>query len=638
MRSCIIAVHEANSARSLTRVPPLIEIVSLAMLLLQATLLAYSASVHSPMSNEIGHVPAGLSHWTYGMYDLYRVNPPLPRMVSTLPLLFCDELKRDWGNYSVSPYSREETPMGIRFTKANGIRTLDWFRIARWAGIPFALLGGYVCYLWARRLWGQAAGLLSLTLWCTSPMILGHGALVMPDVPAASLGVTAAYCYWRWLIHPGWNGAFLAGITLGLAQLTKTTLLLLCPLWLVLLAVACQYRRRESRSNGRMVAMFACQLIIALYLLNMGYLFRGSLLTLDSYVFRSTLLSGQVRTSDEAAFGNRFAGTLLGRVPVPFPRDYIYGIDRQKADFEEGERSYLRGNWNEQGGWWYYHVYGLAVKTPIGTLSLLGMAVLVPIFVRLNRRPPLDEVAVLAPAIGVIALVSCNTGFSNHVRYCIPALPFLFIFAGRVSQAAFSRRWLCFPLAICLFSSAVASLVVFPHSLSFFNSLASGPEQGHKHLLESNSACGQDLIFLKGWLDDHPEVDDLYLVTIGWTHPRVLGIEFQLPPPSCVHPANGAQATSDCMNLGPVPGWFAVDVNFLHGSHRPVATPPAGWKKIPPLGPNYEYFRKLQPVASAGYSIYIYHIALEDANRVRHELGLPGLPEEWEREQERVPP
>jgi hypothetical protein len=28
----------------------------------------------------------------------------------------------------------------------------------------------------------------------------------------------------------------------------------------------------------------------------------------------------------------------------------------------------------------------------------------------------------------------------------------------------------------------------------------------------------------------------------------------------------------------------------------------------------------------AGYSIYIYHISLDEANRVRRELGLPELP------------
>lgn len=44
----------------------------------------------------------------------------------------------------------------------------------------------------------------------------------------------------------------------------------------------------------------------------------------------------------------------------------------------------------------------------------------------------------------------------------------------------------------------------------------------------------------------------------------------------------------------------------------------------------YEHFLHFEPVAMAGYSIYIYHITLDDANRVRRELGLPELPEDWQ--------
>jgi hypothetical protein len=42
------------------------------------------------------------------------------------------------------------------------------------------------------------------------------------------------------------------------------------------------------------------------------------------------------------------------------------------------------------------------------------------------------------------------------------------------------------------------------------------------------------------------------------------------------------------------------------------------------------YFSNFDPVAMAGYSIRIYHITIEDANRVRRELGLPELPEDYE--------
>ncbi len=39
----------------------------------------------------------------------------------------------------------------------------------------------------------------------------------------------------------------------------------------------------------------------------------------------------------------------------------------------------------------------------------------------------------------------------------------------------------------------------------------------------------------------------------------------------------------------------------------------------------YRYFLNFEPVAMAGYSIYIYHITLDEANQVRRELGLKEL-------------
>jgi hypothetical protein len=66
------------------------------------------------------------------------------------------------------------------------------------------------------------------------------------------------------------------------------------------------------------------------------------------------------------------------------------------------------------------------------------------------------------------------------------------------------------------------------------------------------------------------------------------------------------------------PGWYAVDVNLLHRTNSPPKSIQDG------LGE----FVHDEPVAMAGYSIYIYHITLEDANRVRRKLGLPPLDED----------
>ena len=79
------------------------------------------------------------------------------------------------------------------------------------------------------------------------------------------------------------------------------------------------------------------------------------------------------------------------------------------------------------------------------------------------------------------------------------------------------------------------------------------------------------------------------------------------------------------MGTGPQPGWYAISVNYLHPVGAAATTDGEGkWKILD--GDCYGYFRRFRPVATAGYSIYVYHIEWADANRVRRELGLPELP------------
>ena len=117
---------------------------------------------------------------------------------------------------------------------------------------------------------------------------------------------------------------------------------------------------------------------------------------------------------------------------MPFPRDYIQGLDRQCTDFEEGWRSYLCGQW-KKGGWWYYHLFGLAIKTPIGTMTtfLLAVALSIGSICRGRTTGWRDEAFLLAPGIAILILVSSEVGFSKHVRYVIPALPFIIIWTAK---------------------------------------------------------------------------------------------------------------------------------------------------------------------------------------------------------------
>src|SRR5207248_11533193 len=93
------------------------------------------------------------------------------------------------------------------------------------------IVGGLVVYAWSSRLYGGPGGLLSLALWVFCPNVLAHARLVTTDVAATSLGVLATFAFWLYLQRPTWRRAALAGFALGLAQLTKFSLILLYGLW-----------------------------------------------------------------------------------------------------------------------------------------------------------------------------------------------------------------------------------------------------------------------------------------------------------------------------------------------------------------------------------------------------------------------
>jgi 4-amino-4-deoxy-L-arabinose transferase-like glycosyltransferase len=587
----------------------------LGVLLVHAGLLAWSATRHSPTIDEVGHLPAGLSHWELGRFNLYAVNPPLVRMTAALPVLAAG-VEVDWSRAGQPPAGRAEFYIGRDLIRANGERSFELFTLARWACIPFSLLGGIVCFRWARELYGTAAGLLSLTLWCFGPNVLAHAQLITPDMGATALGVTAGYVFWHWLKRPSWSGAYLAGLALGLAELTKMTWVILFPLWpaLWLAYRAAALRTLPARGRLRETGQLSLVLLLGLYLINLGYGFERPFQRLGDFRFVSRTLAGPDDGPTAAPRANRFAGTWLGELPVPVPANYLLGLDVQKRDFEHRMASYLRGEWRDHG-WWYYYLYGLVVKLPLGTWVLILLALAISVTTKRYSAAWRDELFLLAPAAVLLALVSSQTGFNHHLRYILPCFPFAFIWLGKTAGAAVASGWkLRGVVATALASAVAATLWVYPHTLSYFNVLAGGPTGGHEHLVDSNIDWGQDLLYLKRWLDDHPEARPLHLAYFGNFDPRVAGIEFTLPP----RQPDPADPKAKAFDLPP--GWYAVSVSLLRGLTFGIPDGKGEWPFLEHHD-SFAYFRPLRPVARAGYGIYIYRLTDEDVDRARCSLA-----------------
>ncbi len=564
------------------------------------------SQVHTPTVCETAHLASGISHWHFRRFELYRVNPPLVRMVAAVPVLAMNH-KTDWSGFSTSPGARSEFRVGRDFIEANGSSSFRLFMFARWSCIFFSVLGGYVCFSWARSLWGTAGGVISLLVRCFDPNILGNASTIQPDAPAAAMAVTVAYLFRHWCSEPSIPKCMLTGVALGAALLTKTTLALLVPL-LPLLWLIDNAGRKGPSSISFTHALGHISLIIALgvYILNLGYFFDGSFQRLDKFDFVSATLQG-----DTSLQSNCFAGTCFGSFPVPLPKDYVLGLDEQKRDFEGGLTSYLVGS-TSHTGWWYFYLYGMSVKLPLGTLLLLGIAGVSLMLFGTGQAGRHSLCFVAVPAIAILVVVSAFTGMTQHVRYVLPVFPFLFILIGSAGRTLDHMRPRAMAMASVLALSwmVASSIAIFPHCHSYFNELAGGPQKGHFHLLSSNVDYGEDLFFLRDWLREHQADRPLCLAYFGNFDPRIAGIQFSLPPKD------------------PRPGLHAISVNYLHGPSLPLYDGSGGRS----YGEDYSYFLSFRPTARAGYGILIYDLDAEDVGQVHHRLGLPPL--DWRRNQD----
>lgn len=561
------------------------------LLLLHAMLLAFGAFRNSPARDEVAHLTAGLSHLELQRFDLYRVNPPLVRTIAAIPL-WLSAAERDWSRYLGGNFDRPEFRVGADFIHENGERAFAYFTYGRLMCVPFSLLGGWICYRWSNELFGEPAGLIAIALWCFLPEIIANGQLLTPDVAATSLGLLFWYSLWRWQRQPSWRGAVVAGAALGVSLLSKTTWLAAYPL-IVILTLFWSHRSDTNVLWSKRWTQLGVMVFLSVYLINLGYLFEGTGTRLGEFPFISTTLSGE----EARVAGNRFSNTWLGQLPVPLPRNFVLGIDVQKYEFDEREyNSYLRGAW-QQHGWWYYYLYGLGVKTPVGCLALLGIAIYVVPYrwKKLGTWAYADLLALLLPALGILVLVSSQTGFNHHLRYVLPATPYLLIFAsgGYVALRSDRAKTLAL-LLVCI--SCISSLFCFPHHQSYFNELVGGPLHGSEHLVNSNVDWGQDMHRIRDWLREHPEGKPLHLIAHCNYDIRVIasGNDWVFP--------------KEVKDIDKTEGWFAVSVNDLRDVHG-----------------RYSALLGMEPVDFVGYSTRIFRIPASDSpeSQILGETNLP---------------
>ncbi|PYQ54817.1 MAG: hypothetical protein DMF53_28965, partial [Acidobacteria bacterium] len=389
----------------------------------------------SPTVDEFTHLPVGYFYLKTGDFDLAARTPPLIKELAALPILPLDPQIR-----TARP-ARESVwypwILGTDFMQRNRPVYDRLFLLGRLPIVALALLMGVVVFLWARDLYGPAAGLVALTFFAFNPTLIGHSHIVTADVGVATLGALALYLFYQWSLQPTVPRMLRAGIALGLAQLAKTTAVLLYPILGLLVLIALV---RGERPVARRLGGLAAMILLSLLVLNVGYLFQGTGKPLGSFEFQSRFMKG-------------IAGHLPAALPMPLPAPYLAGFDGVRLDAESGEfPNYLFGRWSRQGTPLYYLIC-LLFKTPLPLL----IALLLAPFIRPRVRPR-GEIYLGLPLAILLLSYSVLTGNVNYgIRHILSVFPLLFVYASRLTPFVLEK-------GPAFRRAALAGLLLYPLS------------------------------------------------------------------------------------------------------------------------------------------------------------------------------
>jgi Dolichyl-phosphate-mannose-protein mannosyltransferase len=525
--------------------------ISILLLIIVAVQLLLSSSRNSATYDEQYHIAIGLHYLRKGDPGLIPTHPPFIAALATLPLLADRNLvvpSRESGASAVS--NLEFSDRLLWRLNPNGPAIVARARLPI---IGLTLLLAVIVYAWARELFGPMAGLLALTLLSFDPNILAHGNLATSDIGVTCFATLALYTFWRWMTRPTPARAVIAGLALGLAQVSKFSAVYLIPALIIILV---SDRTLKSTNASRLTAK-----------------------TTVAYL---TVIALAAYCAIWVVYG---LGTLKG---YPFPaREYLTGLQAAKTLIGGGKDSFLLGAYSPDG-WWYYFPVVFALKTPLPTLILIG-ATSVSVYRRGTWRPTLP---LLIPVVIYFAICLASP-FNIGYRHLLPVLPCLFIFTSQLALIDWrtSRSGTAAVSAMVVWLT-VGSLAIFPHHLAFFNEIAGGPQNGYKMLVDSNLDWGQELIGLRKYMTQE-NIGSVKLSYHGTADPTAYGIVYE-PLPS--YPYN--QWTSDTVPdsvLNPPNGVYAISANNLQGlrfkNHDLYAT-----------------FRQRKPDAVLGHSIFIYRI------------------------------
>lgn len=356
---------------------------------------------------------------------------------------------------------------------------------ARWCRGVFALLAGAGVFLWARRLFGDGAGLLALGAFALHPLVHGYGALITVDMAHAAGILGLVFLLARHAERPSLARAACAGAGLGACLGIKGLAALQAPLVAVAVPLCLFLAARARCGRGTALTRAAAGLCLAaasaLLALHACYGFRAGLPGLDPALYRSGAMPALLELPG------------LGHALRLLPRPFVLGADMYLWYAAQEYRPFLNGSFAP--GHPSYYLWNILLKTPEPLLLLGALALGLRLGGWLARgSDPRVRQAVLLIVFAVVPpflYLSAVSQIQFGPRYVLPCLPLALVLCGGALGRGRPPPVARAALALGALWTAADVARQWPDGIGYMNRIGGGPAAGYRHFNDSSCDFGQ---------------------------------------------------------------------------------------------------------------------------------------------------
>jgi 4-amino-4-deoxy-L-arabinose transferase-like glycosyltransferase len=480
----------------------LVSVLAGALLIFMAALAGGAALRESATVDETAHIAAGVSYLQRLDLRLNEEHPPLPKVLAALPLAVRGT-KADYAHISWT-FSEQFFPAYVGqwvfgewlLTKWNDpVSTLAW---ARAPMLLVTLALGWVVFVYARRLGGDWAGLLCLTVYASTPAFIAFGPLVHTDLAVTLFSVLTLWHFAEVWKNPDRKHAVVFGMCLAGALLSKFTAGILFFVFVVF-ALSTRWRAVPGQPAEKSEARLWRRA-------RWGALLRGILYAAAAVYLFYFVFSLHQSTGALDRLGHGAATEPLRRLLLPV---WLYLRGVLLVVITGSRPTFILGHAYPHGVWFYFPVL-FVLKNSLGMLGLLALTLALGVALRQKQVGGLSA-SIIPEELGIhwrvlwVALI-VFTGFCMLSRLDISirhfSIPLVLLILLLAALPRLIERLHVFSVNTGRAVGAVAGLLVvtcaftavraYPFYFAYINPLSFG-RPGYALVNDSNLDWNQSL-------------------------------------------------------------------------------------------------------------------------------------------------